>query len=509
MSYNPPAPDFNPPPDAYPAPSSNFPASPSISPAGDRPTPTPAIANLCFFVGVLAFLTFSVIAQINNWGFFWTSFMGELALASVAIFFCIMGRYKIKETLNLRRLDLWTVFLCLLAGFVGQFAVRFPTALNQWIMELFGPFPVDQLFPNPKDLPGRLLFFFAVGLFGPVCEEILNRGFVQTGYSRLSFWKCIFFVGLLFGLFHLYPFRFAYTFLLGMALAYLVLVTGSLWSAIAAHIGFNLLGAFSPWIIEIVDQLARDNGQSMVSGDGAIDLATLLATIPISLIAGGIFFLLLRSVTRRMAKRRPALELGYLGLARNIRTDLAGATGPTGPYFGPDRRYNYGRYGYERANYNYLNNPAGGPVIAPATPVQAGPVNQQGMPQAAQPVSPYLTPQGFTPAPPLAYPAIGQAVGTGYAAGQPAGPLYAWNTPPAPRPQLSRQASRWWKLSFILIFLFYFYTTLTEISIRLSPEDERVPQTPSSQVTTSSQRSEVSSQWESIVVSSQLSAGNR
>jgi membrane protease YdiL (CAAX protease family) len=480
MSYNPLPQNVNPPSDPAPTLPYSPPAAPvsPLIPAGEPRLPGPAVANLVFFVGVLAFLTFSVIAQVGNWGFFLTSFSGELALALVAVFFCVMGRYNFKETFSLRKLDLWTVFLCLLLGFVGQFAVRFPTALNEWIMQIFGPFPVDELFPNPQDLPGRLLFFLAVVLIGPVCEETLNRGFVLAGYRHLSFWKCIFFVGLLFGLFHLYPFRFAYTFLLGMILAYLVLVTGSLWSAISAHIGFNLLGGLSPWILDILDKLAQDNGQSVVAGEGAIDLSALLATIPLSLVAGALFFLLLRAVTRRIAKRRPELELGYLGLARNIRSDLPPGPAAVGPFFGPDRRYNYGRYGYVRSE-TPANSPGFGlPVPNQAqAPVDRPPLPTE-MPGPGRISSPYLTPQGIIPT----YPPTPAGPGYSPNTGPGVAPAYAWDNPAPPRPRLSQRASLWWRLSFILIFLFYFYTTLTEISIRLNPAKTDVPKAPASQV---------------------------
>jgi membrane protease YdiL (CAAX protease family) len=389
-----------------------------------------------------------------------------------------MGRYNFKQTFSLRRVDLLTLSLCLVAGFVGQFAVRFPTALNEWIMQIFGPFPTDQLFPNPTDLPGRLLFFFAVVIIGPVCEEALNRGFVLAGYRHFSFWKTIFFVGLLFGLFHLYPFRFAYTFLLGMALAYLVLVTGSIWSSIAMHIGFNLLGGLSPWILDWLNQAAGDNGQQVVAGEGSIDLASLLATIPISLIGAGVFLLFVRWITRRMAKRRPELVLGYLGIARAILPPEAVGTVPTGPFYSPNGRYIYGRYGYERSDVypnqpqiganGYGNYPAepSGSATQPETPVQGTtPVN-----------SPYMTPQGM---PQGVVPPYTQ----GYARpGYPSVPATAQsvlnpNLPVTP-PPLTPQNRLRWQLSFILIALFYLFTAYSEINIRLNP-DKITPKSPS------------------------------
>lgn len=487
MSFEPPSSGPNPPPYAYSLPN-NLPPTAPIAPSVAEPvkTPTPAVANLVFFVGVLAFLTLSTIAGFAKWGFFLTSTTGELALALAAIFFAVLGRYNFKQTFSLRRVDGLTIFLCLLAGFVGQFAVRFPTALNEWIMQFFGPFPVDDLFPNPTDLPGRLLFFVAVVIFGPVCEEILNRGFVLAGYRHFTFWKAIFFVGLLFGLFHLYPFRFAYTFLLGMALAYLVLVTGSLWSSIAMHIGFNVLGGLSPWILDWLNQATKNTNQQVVAGEGAIDLGSLLATIPISLIGGGIFLLIMRGISRRMAKRRPGLVLGYLGIARTILPAGAVNIAPTGPFYGPNGRYTYGSYGYERSDgmpfqpHNTgsgYTNIAPGPYASPYPPAQGGTPQMPGPgpgpaqnPGQISPTSPYMTPQGFGMPPNQGYPMPPQmplppGYPPAYNSSQP-----AWdNKLPVEPPALTPKNRQFWRLGFLLIVLLYLYTAYTEIRIRSDP----------------------------------------
>lgn len=492
MSFNPPPPDPNRPPYSYPLPANNAPATPPAPPilAEQGRTPTPAVANLCFFVGVFAFLVLSVIAQLANWGFFLTSTAGELALALTAIFFCVMGRYNFKQTFSLRRVDFLTIFLCLLAGFVGQFVVRFPTALNEWIMQLFGPFPVDQLFPNPPDLPGRLLFFFAVVILGPVCEETLNRGFVLAGYRHFSFWKAIFFVGLLFGLFHLYPFRFAYTFLLGMTLAYLVMVTGSIWSSIAMHIGFNLLGGLSPWILDWLDQAAKDNGQQVVAGEGAIDLGALLATIPISLIAGGIFLLIMRGITKHTAKRRPELVLNYLGIVRTILPAGMVGTPPTGPFYDPNARYTTGNYGYVRsdANVYHPQNMANGfqnyppsPVTPPNQPVSSQMSGPGPTPEQTPVNSPYMTPQGSGPPPNSGYPPLPPQYQPGYGPGSFVTNANNWNNLPVTPPSLTPQNRLRWRMSFILIALFYLFTAYSEINIRLHPE-RIAPKSPSARV---------------------------
>ncbi len=397
------------------------PLPPSIAP---RPRYlTPGLANLAFFLALVGFLGLSILAELSKWGFFATEVLGEGILAVVAILFCLIGRFNFKDTFSLRRLDIFTIFLCILAGLAGQFAVRFPAALNQWIMQVFGPFPVDSIIPTPKDLPGRVLLFFIVVIVAPLCEETLNRGVVLAGYRRLGFGKSIFYVGLLFGLFHLYPFRFAYTFLLGMVLAYLVLTTGSILSSISAHFGFNLLGGLSPWLLDWLNNFLKDSGRGLVEGESVLDFQAVVSTIPLSLFAAALFFLLIRAISRRSARRRPEVELGYFGLTRTVHPapPSVAESALTGPYYGPDRRYVYGKYGYTRSGLSYSSSPV------------------------------------------MGYAKAGQVI-----------PGWAW---PAPvnRLEFPTLEKSWWRLSFIPILLFYTFTAYTEIARRTSYSSTSLP----------------------------------
>lgn len=404
-------------------------SNPTPIPTSDFPTPTltipvkrlpqPALANLCFVVAIVAFLAISVVAEVAHWGFTLTSLSGQLTLALIAILFCLFGKFNFKETFSLRKLDWTSVLLCLLIGLAGQFAVRLPSALNGWIMEIFGPFPTEELIPNPKGTVERILFFLIVVVCAPLCEEILNRGFILAGYQRLGFGKTLFYVGLLFGIFHLYPFRFFYTFLLGIVLAYLVLVTGSLYSSIVTHLGFNLIGGFSPWILDWLNQLTGEDGRKLVETEAEINFNSVVSSIPVSLLATGLLILLLQAITRRAAARRPELELGYFGLVRNIRHDTSEVAAHSGAYYGPDQRYRYGKYGYERAKIN----------------------------------SDLSIAQN-----------------------------YAWVSKPVQVTKLSIVEQLWWRLSFVLIFMLFGFTCVTEIGIRLSRFDQKNLPPPSDNV---------------------------
>jgi membrane protease YdiL (CAAX protease family) len=88
-----------------------------------------------------------------------------------------------------------------------------------------------------------LLLLLLVGVVPGVCEEILFRGFVQTGLRR-SFesgrWAVV--AGaLVFAGFHLNPWRFDVLLVIGLFLGVLVQRTGSLVPSMVAHALFNML----------------------------------------------------------------------------------------------------------------------------------------------------------------------------------------------------------------------------------------------------------------------------
>jgi sodium transport system permease protein len=74
-----------------------------------------------------------------------------------------------------------------------------------------------------------------VGLLPGICEEVMFRGYIINGFTRNGFWKAIVISGILFGLFHLDPFRLLPAAVLGIYLGYLTLKTNSIFPAMLAH----------------------------------------------------------------------------------------------------------------------------------------------------------------------------------------------------------------------------------------------------------------------------------
>jgi membrane protease YdiL (CAAX protease family) len=74
------------------------------------------------------------------------------------------------------------------------------------------------------------------GILGPIAEEIFFRGYVLPGLiKRFGIGRSLLLSSLMFGLFHIDLGAIVPTFVLGLALGWVYLKTGSIWPAIFAH----------------------------------------------------------------------------------------------------------------------------------------------------------------------------------------------------------------------------------------------------------------------------------
>jgi membrane protease YdiL (CAAX protease family) len=112
---------------------------------------------------------------------------------------------------------------------------------------ILGPYPEEFIRPImesfPKDWWGFIPWIFGIAFSAGICEEILFRGFVQNGLEKS--WgskKALIVSSIIFGIFHLDPWRSPAAILLGLVAGYLLLKTRSLLTPIAFHISTNSVG---------------------------------------------------------------------------------------------------------------------------------------------------------------------------------------------------------------------------------------------------------------------------
>lgn len=103
-----------------------------------------------------------------------------------------------------------------------------------WFWELF-----DRIFESDYGIYGALL---KVAVVAPIVEELIFRGVIMHGFMR-NYPKiiAIFVSALFFALFHLNPWQFPATFLLGLLLGWIMVITRNIFACILGHSINNLL----------------------------------------------------------------------------------------------------------------------------------------------------------------------------------------------------------------------------------------------------------------------------
>lgn len=142
----------------------------------------------------------------------------------------------------------------------------------------------------------------AVGIVGPVTEEVVFRGLSIEYLKRTgaAFWAINVLQALYFGIAHLNLVQGAYAFFVGLICGYAVMKYRTLWAGIVFHMAFNLYSQVQSGLLDALE------GSKMM--DEAVGTAVLL----LLLLMGIGFTVFPLAVLRRKFRKAPRAETGYL-----------------------------------------------------------------------------------------------------------------------------------------------------------------------------------------------------
>lgn len=155
------------------------------------------------------------------------------------IVFLWFVRIDLRNALSLRRLS-WaglagTLLISLsIAALMIEYSVWQDKVMPapDWMEKIFK----DLFSAHGQSLPGVLLVVLAISLTPAVCEETLFRGALLSGLrARIGGLGAVILTAVLFGIFHLTIYKLLSTALIGLALGYLVVRTGSIFSGMLMH----------------------------------------------------------------------------------------------------------------------------------------------------------------------------------------------------------------------------------------------------------------------------------
>jgi membrane protease YdiL (CAAX protease family) len=202
--------------------------------------------------------------------------------SSVFIFYYAYRRagVQLKELFPAKMFNLLVVFPILFflwsaQNIIGEINVVLEKILPPptWFWELF-----NKIFENDYGIYGAIL---KVSIIAPIIEELIFRGVIMHGLMRnYSKFTAVFVSALLFALFHLNPWQFPATFILGLLLGILMLRTRNIYLCILGHAINNGLVLIS---IQFYSQIQKTSF-TQSSKSNQLIISALIATAALLLI---------------------------------------------------------------------------------------------------------------------------------------------------------------------------------------------------------------------------------
>lgn len=162
-----------------------------------------------------------------------------LLLLVPALFLIGLRRKNPVEVLRLRPMGFKSLGRVWLLSLAMQPLIMF---LSEVGIRIFGD-PSNILFSETAGYGyGKAVFLLAVT--PAICEEVVFRGVIADYYKRIGFLKAMLMSGFLFGLYHMNPYQFLYTFFIGIFAYCILRFTDSILAPILLHF-FNNFYAVS------------------------------------------------------------------------------------------------------------------------------------------------------------------------------------------------------------------------------------------------------------------------
>lgn len=184
-----------------------------------------------------------IILQILGpyiFGIFPISTVMQLALSEIiflfipAILYIFFTKQSFIKAFSIKVINFKTILLLIVFAIVIQPSMGLLSAIST----LLFPNNVSDFITGLNTMP-FMLSLFIIAISPAISEEFAFRGAFASGYANIDIRKAAFMNGLMFAFLHLNGQQFLYAFAMGVLFAYIVYITGSIFSTILVHFIFN------------------------------------------------------------------------------------------------------------------------------------------------------------------------------------------------------------------------------------------------------------------------------
>ena len=230
-----------------------------------------------------------------------------LFVAAPVVLFTLSRQYDLKRTFYLTPIRLKTAFLTVLIAGSAFILVGILAAIQEMFLPRSQDYQEiwDAILTQFHQVP-LVITLLLVSLLPGVCEELLFRGFLLHGLrKKLSTVPAILIVGILFGAFHLDPYRFLPVTLLGILFGYLVIRTGSIFTGMVAHSANNGIAMLISYAVFTAKSQGIPLPEASESVEQLYAPEALIAFLPVIGIALLVFILALRALPKHAHTEQP------------------------------------------------------------------------------------------------------------------------------------------------------------------------------------------------------------
>ena len=222
-----------------------------------------------------------------------------------AIIYVLVTKCNVRQTFKFNPLPIKDLFLVIVLAFLCVPIMNFFGLISGFFFEN----NVGNLITSISGTP-YLILMGIIAFMPAITEEITLRGIVLSGYDDKNRLKSALVIGLFFGIFHLDANQFLYATVLGFILAYVVRITGSIFSSMIMHFILNGTSITMQKLITLINPTYMEK-TSEVSLK-TLPLSEKLILLQGSIIIFAIFVILAYLVIRKLDKRSDFKESSKL-----------------------------------------------------------------------------------------------------------------------------------------------------------------------------------------------------
>lgn len=207
----------------------------------------------------------------------------QIAFIATVLIYSSVRKVDIVSVGKIRgKLNVWQVLLLPLIS-IATILVFLPLA-NLWsaFLSVIGYHGASVSMPQYSNVGIYFLSLFVMAILPALGEELLMRGAVLPGLSTRNVWFGVLMSGLFFSLMHANPVQTVHQFGLGVVLALVLILSGSIWAGVIVHFFNNFISitltAYIPQVDEIYAELGAYNWLTGIASVvvGVLLLVTLL-----------------------------------------------------------------------------------------------------------------------------------------------------------------------------------------------------------------------------------------